>query len=442
MSDNLIVPSPRKKRRTEYRPPLVVSIHGIRTRGEWQKKFDGVISSLRCQTGAFDYGSYSTLRFLNPRSNAKLVDKFYEWIFSIIKSCRRVDLETYDKRPSVVAHSLGTWIVGNAMLKHDDLRFDKLIFAGSILPRDFDWATLFMRDQVSFVHNEVGGQDPWPWWASHLVPGTGTSGSKGFESFSTVVHNVDKNLFRHSDSTVQAHIENNWIPVLRRRPSPLVLRHGHEVTEKEEISKYLNHTGTIIDMEAYGKLHDYAAVQLPPGLSLEWVRRNGDLYTFLLDRQSGELAGYINAMPVKETCYAEIRKGKLKDNAITERDIVPYDNGEERIKVFLQSIAIAERYRNWGEGINQFAYFLLRTGFVNKLIRYAKKNKVKVTHFLATAWTEEGLKMCESLGMREIGKDQFGYSIFELDFEALKYTEVKKSFPLRRLLEVYEKLES
>jgi serine/threonine-protein kinase len=132
------------------------------THGEWQKVFAAAMSASPAKVESFYYGYYGLLRFLTPPFNKRMVDRFYDWYASVVNSCPEVDLEHYDKRPSVVAHSLGSWIVGNAMLKHDDVRFDKLILAGSILPRDFDWMTLFARDQVAFVRNECGQEDPGP----------------------------------------------------------------------------------------------------------------------------------------------------------------------------------------------------------------------------------------------------------------------------------------
>src|SRR5438876_545572 len=121
-----------------YYPPLVISIHGIRTRGEWQKVFASVVSGSRMKVESFDYGHYGLIRFLTPPFNSRMVDKFYNWYASTIKSCSAISLEHYEERPSVVAHSLGSWIVGYTMLKYEDVRFDKMILAGSILPRDFD----------------------------------------------------------------------------------------------------------------------------------------------------------------------------------------------------------------------------------------------------------------------------------------------------------------
>ncbi|SRR6266404_2213731 len=425
-----------------YNPPLVISIHGILTHGEWQKVFASVVSGSPTKTESFDYGHYGLLRFLTPSCNRRVVDRFYNWYAGVVKSCSAIDLDCYDKRPSVVAHSLGSWIVGYAMLKFADVRFDKLILAGSILPRDFDWGTLFARDQVALVRNEFGQKDPWPTWAGRFIARSGTGGSEGFEWFGTAVENIRCEWFGHSDSLMRPHIEQSWMPFLLRPPSPLTLLHGREIQDGEQFSKTLDHTGTVIDTEAYGTLPHYADVEIPRGLSLTWIKVNPDIYTFLIDRETQKAAGYINAMPVEDALYDLIRSGKVADNAIPGDGIVPY-GGTGTVKVYLMSIAIAEKYRRWGEGIFQQAYVQLLNGFFDKLTYYATNHGVRATHFLATAWTTEGRRMCRSFGMTEIGKDAFGDSILELDLQALQPSNTAKIMPaLKRLLRVYNGLSS
>lgn len=390
------------------------------------------------QVESFDYGRYGLIRFLTPPFNSRLVDRFYNWYASAVKSCPSADLESYDKRPSVVAHSLGSWIVGNAMLKYEDVRFDKLVLAGSILPRDFDWATLFARDQVAFVRNECGQKDPWPSWASRLVLRAGTGGVEGFEWFGPGVENVRCEWFGHSDALMRQHIEKLWVPVLLRSPSPLTLLHGRDIQDGAKFLKILDHTGTIIDGEAFGTLPHYEEAEIPRGLSTTWIKVNPDIYTFLIDRQTAKPAGYINAMPVDDALYAQIRSGRVLDNAIPASSIVPF-LGTEPVKVYLMSIAIDEEYRRWGDGVLQQAYVQLLTGFLDKLIYYAKNYGIRATHLLATAWTPEGRRMCQFFTMTEVGKDEFGDSIFELDLRVLQSTQLPRLCPpLRRLLKVYE----
>jgi hypothetical protein len=274
------------------------------------------------------------------------------------------------------------------------------------------------------------------------VARAGTGGSDGFEWFGASVDNVSSEWFGHSDSLMRPHIENKWLPVLCQPPSPLAILHGRDIQDRNEFSKTLDHTGTVIDAEVFGKLAHYDEVEIPRGLSLMWIRVNPDIYTFLIDRQTRKPAGYINAMPVDDTLYAKIRTGSVADNKVLDASIVPF-LGVKTIKIYLMSIAIGEEYRRWGDGILQQASVKLLTGFLDKLIYYAKNRGIRATHFIATAWTPEGRRMCEFFAMKEVGKDTFGDSIFELELEALQSSPSQKlSPPLKRLLKVYKEIRS
>jgi pimeloyl-ACP methyl ester carboxylesterase len=436
---------PARKRKKSYQPDpfhpaLAMSAHGILTHGHWQKLFGASLSGSPTHVDSFDYGYYGLTRFLTPRSNQRKLNEFHEWYFGVIKSVPEVDLNRFDKRPSLVAHSLGSWIVGNAMLKHPGICFDKIILAGSILPQDFDWATLFARGQISLVRNECGQKDPWPHFAKIFVARTGTAGKKGFDWYNTHVQNVRCEWFGHSDSLMRAHIETQWLPFLRQPPSPtLDILHGHEINDESEFDRILNYSGGIIDEEAYGKIEDYNDVRIQRSLSKEWIRQNPDIYTFLIDRHTRLPAGYINAMPVSDDLYAGLRSGKVQDNQVPRKGILPF-LGRKPVKIYIMSIAIAEKYRRWGEGIFQRGYAHLFTGFLNKLINYAKNDHIRVTHLLATAWTDEGVAMCRDVfQMVEVGKDKEKFPIFELDLRSM--TEQQSLSPaLKRLFKVYSSM--
>jgi len=272
---------------------------------------------------------------------------------------------------------------------------------------------------------------------------TGTVGSEGFEWSSSAIENARCEWFGHSDSLMRPHIEQKWIPFLFRKPSPLALLHGRDIQDGEKFSRILDHTGTIIDREAFGKLPHYSDVEIPRGLSITWIEVNPDIYTFLIDRKSGKPAGYINAMPIEDRLYADLRSGNLGDNEVTAEGIVPYIGHRKSLKMYMMSIAIDGRYRRWGDGIFQQAYVQLITGFLGKLAYYANHHGVYVTHFLATAWTPAGHRICESFGMAEIGKDKFGDSIFELDLGSWRRGPKAKLMPeLKKLLKIYDKMQS
>ena len=424
----------------KYSSPLVVTIHGIRTRGEWQKVFAAVVGGSKTKTESFDFGRFGLLRFLTPGFNESLVDKFYEWISTVISTNRGIlNLDRYDRRPSVVAHSLGSWVLGYAMLKHDDLRFDKVVLAGSILPEHFDWELLFGRNQVNQLRNEVGKLDRWPRLAGKLVKGAGAAGANGFDCFAPALENARFDRFAHSDPLLRRHIETHWVPFLNSPPSPLVIVHGREIAEEDRFLQILDHTGGVIDEEAYSALPNYSAAEIPEGLAESWIAVNPDIYTFLIDSRNHVPVGYINAMPVEDSIYSAIRAGQLLDNAIPAKGVRPFQSSST-VKVYLMSMAISKSQRHWGQGVLQSAYFQLLKGFLDKLVWYAKNERVRVTHFVAAAWTEDGRRMCEQFAMQPVGHDRFGDIIYELDLASVDLHSNKMLSAFRRLLKTYDEL--
>ena len=119
-----------------------------------------------------------------------------------------------DRPPSVVAHSFGTFILGNALLRYRDIRVDKVILCGSILPMQFPWDELISNGQVSEVLNDVGTEDRWPTICSFVVPGTGASGRVGFIRKHSRLRQEFHNL-SHSEYFDAGQIRSRWIPFLK-----------------------------------------------------------------------------------------------------------------------------------------------------------------------------------------------------------------------------------
>jgi pimeloyl-ACP methyl ester carboxylesterase len=421
----------------EFRPTLFMSIHGIRTHAKWQKEFADA-ASRNTKVATYDYGYYGFFRFLMPWRDRKQIDRFYKWYSDTInEKTNEVNIGRFDRRPSLVAHSLGTLIACGAMLIYSDIVFDKIILCGSILSSDFDWGTLFARDQVSKVRNEFGTSDRWPALSRFIRKSNGVAGRQGFDWFDSAVQNVKMDSFRHSDFQLKSHIQNFWLPFLRQRPSPLYTLHGRDIKDRDLFSTTLDHTGTVIDEQVFGSLPNYASVEIERGRSLRWISINPDIYTFLIDRDTRNPVGYINAMPVEDAIYGRIRAGLVSDNEVEETDLVPFDN-DQAVRIYLMSIAIDENYRNCGEGLFDTPYVQLVTAFLYKLIFYYKNKRTRVTHLLATAWTPQGIKVCQLLGMNEVGRDRFNDPIYEVEIDKVDVKSKRVMPALRSLACLYK----
>jgi hypothetical protein len=215
------------------------------------------------------------------------------------------------------------------------------------------------------------------------------------------------------------------------------LRHGRTIRDSDAYIQIFKNTNAIDD-EVFGSLTHYRDAEPSDSLVLEWLRINPDIYTFLIHRESPQTVGYLNAIPVSDSLYERIRRGQVSDTEVSASEVLPFF-GAQRIRIYVMSIAIKQKYRRFGEGLFQQAYIQLLTGFLDKLHFHAKTEGVKATHFLATAWTPEGHHICKFLGMAPVGTDRFADTIYELDLTSPEIANGQKlPKALRRLLRTYD----
>ena len=185
---------------------IVISLHGIQTRGAWQKQVNSELQRNGFRHEMFDYGFFWAAQLLVPLLRTHKIDEFRK---------RLDELFLEDKvAPSVVAHSFGTYIVAGALEKYAELRFDRIIFCGSIVRRDYDWNSLIEAGRVGAVLNEWGGRDIWPKLAQWAVVDAGPSGALGFQSSCRGFFQRYRPKFGHSDYFYPVNYRQNWIPFL------------------------------------------------------------------------------------------------------------------------------------------------------------------------------------------------------------------------------------
>jgi pimeloyl-ACP methyl ester carboxylesterase len=187
---------------------IIISVHGIWTTGSWQKELASTISERGWIYYPLDYGYFTPIRFAIPFLRRGNIEWFRQQ-FAQIKS------RYPDVTPSVVAHSNGTYIVCEALLKYPEIRIDKLILCGAVVRRSFEWTTVFDRKQVTAVRNEVGQRDIWSRSVRLLAPfDSGPSGQQGF----LVRHErLDEPVFSgyaHSSFHSVGHYQEFWLPFL------------------------------------------------------------------------------------------------------------------------------------------------------------------------------------------------------------------------------------
>jgi serine/threonine-protein kinase len=200
----------------------VVALHGFGTPARWQRGFAEVAAGagLDVRVARWDFGHFSALRLLLPKARRAKV----RWLR---RTYRREFVEgaganAPTERPSIVAHRLGTYILGQALIRDPELRFDKVLLTCSVLPRGFPWDRILERGQVQAVRHEYGKDGAWAKVLGWFVPGTGTSGTEGFSA--SHPHLEQEPLdFATEQPFDPAHVQDRWLPFFsaraRQRPA-------------------------------------------------------------------------------------------------------------------------------------------------------------------------------------------------------------------------------
>lgn len=186
--------------------PVVITLHGIRTRGEWQKRIAPLIARYGMIPVLLDYGYVKLLRFLNPFSRDQLV----KWLRDNVAAVRR---DYPDVPISIVAHSLGSYLVARLISEKYGFIFETVLFSGSIVRADYDWVDVLETNRVNYVANYIAQRDIWPKLAS-LIPGMGRAGVDGFQANHVALFSHEHLRYRHSDYFNPHTFEQLWLPKL------------------------------------------------------------------------------------------------------------------------------------------------------------------------------------------------------------------------------------
>jgi hypothetical protein len=188
---------------------LVFAIHGFNTRGEWKNDLSLLLSletdGERFLYQPWDYGVF-VFQILDPFSRRKQIRKFQEFYNNI--------LTHFDIKPEIVivAHSFGTYIVGNSLKRFPEVSADRILLLGSVLKRGFPWRKL--SNKYSKVLNILNGKD-FALSLSKFILGLGDAGKKGFSDKLEKVIEINELFCEHSDIFGKEYMKTTWIPFIR-----------------------------------------------------------------------------------------------------------------------------------------------------------------------------------------------------------------------------------
>jgi pimeloyl-ACP methyl ester carboxylesterase len=137
---------------------VVFVIHGIRDLGYWTRKIArrvkkmGKVRNITIESETSTYGYFPLLSFLLPWKRREKV----EWLMDQYAQASAI----YPNAEfSFVGHSHGTYLLAKALQEYPSCRFKNVVFAGSVVRTDYNWAERIEKRQVKAVLNYVATKD-------------------------------------------------------------------------------------------------------------------------------------------------------------------------------------------------------------------------------------------------------------------------------------------
>lgn len=214
---------------------LVITVHGIRTFGDWQGRLESLLrarviavdapgSTRQLQVRNYKLGYISIIAFWIP---------FLRWL--VVRRFRRifVDLATSQQwdRIDLVGHSYGTHIIAWGLYRIDSAvrpQVNTIILAGSVLKENFRWERLIGHGVTRLV-NDCGVKDKALLASVWLSLFTGAAGRHGFSgatgsNFCNRFFNCGHSgFFRIDGNDDDSFMERYWVPLLLTNDEPVLV---------------------------------------------------------------------------------------------------------------------------------------------------------------------------------------------------------------------------
>lgn len=193
---------------------LLISVHGIRTFGQWQNTLTNIINenSNSIIHHSYKYNFFDILSFINPFIRRKKANELISKIKYSIDS-------NIDKKIYLIGHSFGTYIIAkfienNAFENHIDL----VILSGSVLSSEYDIQNK-LSPKVNKIINDCGTRDIILIINKIFIFGLGDSGRKGFLGVNSdkIINRYFKgghSLYFEDNKNNINFMEENWIPYI------------------------------------------------------------------------------------------------------------------------------------------------------------------------------------------------------------------------------------
>lgn len=139
---------------------------------------------------------------------------------------------------------------------------------------------------------------------------------------------------------------------------------------------------------------------------IKWFNINPHIYTMLRDNRTNKIVAYINAAPVTDECYEDIKAGKYADAKIDDDDIESFEIAGF-YNLYFASVVVDLEYKNL------FLLQMVYNAFIDNLLKLLDKDFI-ITRIIADAVSKKGKKFCEIFGLNKvISKTGHNSTIYE-----------------------------
>lgn len=193
---------------------IVISIHGIRTFGEWQYKLDELLkeNSATINHHIFQYNFFDILSFIFPISRYLKAKKLIDKIKYIIDT-------NNNKKIYIISHSFGTYIIMKLIEKNIFLnKIELLILSGSVLSPNYKIIEK-ISSKVNKIINDCGINDKVLIINRIFVLGLNDAGRRGFygqnnDKFINRYFKGGHSLYFKNKNSNKSFMEENWLPYI------------------------------------------------------------------------------------------------------------------------------------------------------------------------------------------------------------------------------------